>query len=413
MIIVDASDNNVPKKLLKTDIGIPAGPGVIGVPLAAYQATMGDVADITGEESTLTLVPTFANITQGLTAGEQINAGGFTVETAASRDKLVSAVAGRFQIAGRVSGTVDSGNGNFRSWVQTRLMRERAGVATSIGMGSVGYSRNVFSSLAIIVESSVQTVADIEVGDKIYLEMHFDTQVIASQLMDVTGAESRLSLFQQGDGVDGGSGLPTGSAARNALRWNTTDSEWEAFSDRDDWFFALTPNTDTAPVAAAIIDALTNGVNRSIVGNSGTHYNSAVAEVVLTRWRSPFYNIFGARNSWAYSSSEGEAAATAALAAFGVSPVYHWIIVPNDVAGPSIENRFWTIEATDGGGGEAPGVISNVPAYTRVNQDLEINGVTYLVARARVEWEAGTVNFNTYDSFTAVQDVVTAVWVTP
>ena len=85
------------------------GGGVGGAPLAAYQATMGDIADITGETSALSLDPTFANITQGLTAGEVINVGGFTVETAASRDMLVSPVAGRFLIAGHFSGTVDSG----------------------------------------------------------------------------------------------------------------------------------------------------------------------------------------------------------------------------------------------------------------------------------------------------------------
>ena len=163
--------------------------------LPAYQATMGDLADITGDQSALDLVPTFANITQGLVAGADINAGGWTVETDGTRrDKLVAAVAGRFLVTGHTSGAVGSGNGNFRAWTQARLMRERGGVTAMVGTtGTVGYARNVFSSFAVILESTATAIVDIEVGDKVWLEMHFDTQDPANYLMSLDGANCSLA----------------------------------------------------------------------------------------------------------------------------------------------------------------------------------------------------------------------------
>ena len=201
--------------------------------------------------------------------------------------------------------------------------------------------------------------------------------------------------------------LPAGSAARRSLRWNETNSNWESFSSESTWYFALTASVDMQPIADVMIDALTNGFNRRVRGSNATHYNPAVGEVVLGRWNLPRYPIYGANNSWA---ADGDADA---VAAFGVSPVYSWVILPADVAGEAIQNRFWTIAPIGGGSGEAAGVFDNIPAFTEVNMNLIIDGVTYRAARARIEWEAGTVNYGFNLGFSPMEDAPTAVWQAP
>ena len=161
------------------------------------------------------------------------------------------------------------------------------------------------------------------------------------------------------------------------------------------------------PIAAAVVDMLANGANRRVRGSNATHYNPAISQVVLTRWNIPYYPITGALNSWV---GDGDADAAAA---FSISTVFHWIVLPADVSGQYIANRFWTIAPRGGGSGETAGEIANTPAYTEVNARLLINGVEYRVARARIEWAGGTVNYNLGVGFTPVSDAPTAVWVGP
>ena len=203
-------------------------------------------------------------------------------------------------------------------------------------------------------------------------------------------------------------GLPTGSSVRDSLRWNVGRSAWEAYSTEDDWYFALTTTPEMPPIAAAIVDMLTDGANRRVRGSNATHYNPSVAQVVLTRWNLPYYPITGALNSWV---ADGDADAAAA---FSTGTVFQWVILPSDVSGRYIANRFWTISPRGGGSGETAGGIANTPAYTEVNARLLINGVEYRVARARIEWAVGTTtNYNLGVGFTPVEDTPTAVWVGP
>ena len=227
-----------------------------------------------------------------------------------------------------------------------------------------------------------------------------DVSIVSGELV-VTFADGTAET----DVLPDSGGLPTGSSVRDSLRWNA--GAWEAYSTEDDWFYALTPDVDMQPIAAAVVDMLANGANRRVRGLNATHYNPSVAQVVLTRWNIPYYPITGALNSWV---GDGDADAAAA---FSISTVYHWVILPSDVSGQYIANRFWTISPRGGGSGETVGVIVNTPAYTEVNARLLINGVEYRVARARIEWSVGTTNYNLGVGFTSVSDAPTAVWVGP
>ena len=229
-----------------------------------------------------------------------------------------------------------------------------------------------------------------------------DVSIVSGELV-VTFADGTAET----DVLPDSGGLPTGSSVRDSLRWNVGRSAWEAYSTEDDWFYALTPNVDMQPIAAAVVDMLANGANRRVRGSNATHYNPAISQVVLTRWNIPYYPITGALNSWV---ADGDADAAAA---FSISTVFHWIVLPADVSGQYIANRFWTIAPRGGGSGETAGEIANTPAYTEVNARLLINGVEYRVARARIEWAGGTVNYNLGVGFTPVSDAPTAVWVGP
>ena len=210
--------------------------------------------------------------------------------------------------------------------------------------------------------------------------------------------------------------LPSGSSARRALRWNDTTSSWEAFSSVGTYYWVLTPTIDMQPITDVMIDALTNGFNRAIRGSPNTHYNSSVGEVVLSSPSLPRYRINGASGaSWeADAAIRNQAASIAAIAAFNISTVYSWIILAGDVNGELIANRYWNIVPSEATITTEPlGVFTNTPAFTQVNKNLIINGVTFLVARARLEWEPGTTNHNFELTFNPQQDAPTAVWQTP
>ena len=219
--------------------------------------------------------------------------------------------------------------------------------------------------------------------------------------------------------------LPSGNAGRRALRWNNTTSSWEAFSSESTYYYALTVTTDTQQIAAVMIDALTTGFNRSIRGRRPNHYNSSVGEVVLSTQPSAeaaaaqpifaYYPINGAGSpSWEADAGRGRAASVAALAAFNnISTVYLWIILAEDVSGAFLANRYWNVVPRPGSGSEPAGVITNTPAFTQVNQNLIINGVTFVAARARIEWEPGTTIHNFELTPNSEQDAPSAVWQTP
>ena len=250
--------------------------------------------------------------------------------------------------------------------------------------------------------STAEAVADAQAAVGSVDNPVIDVSIVSGELV-VTFADGTAET----DVLPDSGGLPTGSSVRDSLRWNVGRSAWEAYSTEDDWFYALTPNVDMQPIAAAVVDMLANGANRRVRGSNATHYNPAISQVVLTRWNIPYYPITGALNSWV---ADGDADAAAA---FSISTVFHWIVLPADVSGQYIANRFWTIAPRGGGSGETASEIANTPAYTEVNARLLINGVEYRVARARIEWAGGTVNYNLGVGFTPVSDAPTAVWVGP
>ena len=235
-----------------------------------------------------------------------------------------------------------------------------------------------------------------------------------------TGVEATA----QGDVVTiavSSTGLPSGTPAENRLRWNDTTSSWEAFSSVGTYYWALTPTIDMQPIANVMIDALTNGFNRAIRGARPTHYNPSVGEAVLSTQPLPaalpvlaYYPINGAAgSSWEADAARGRAASVAAIAAFNISTVYSWIILAEDVSGAFLANRYWNVRPTHYNSSEPPGVLANTPAFGRVNKDLIVNGVTFVAARARLEWEPGTTIHNFELTFNPQQDAPTAVWVTP
>lgn len=205
--------------------------------------------------------------------------------------------------------------------------------------------------------------------------------------------------------------LPDGSAVRDSLRWDDAASAWESFSSVDSWYYALTPNTDVQPIADVLVDGLTNGFNRSLRnGAYELHYDAAIGEAVLNRGNLPQYVIDGVgATSW---EQQGTTESLHAVSVFSIPEFYHWIILPEDTVGRYILNRFWTIVPITDGRNRPPGVIDS-GAYSVINQVLLINGVTHLVARARIVWEANTVNHNWVLQFDALADAPTAVWQTP
>ena len=251
--------------------------------------------------------------------------------------------------------------------------------------------------------STAEAVADAQAAVGSVDNPVIDVSIVSGELV-VTFADGTAET----DVLPDSGGLPTGSSVRDSLRWNVGTSAWEAYSTEDDWYFALTTTPEMPPIAAAIVDMLTDGANRRVRGSNATHYNPSVAQVVLTRWNLPYYPITGALNSWV---ADGDADAAAA---FSTGTVFQWVILPSDVSGRYIANRFWTISPRGGGSGETAGGIANTPAYTEVNARLLINGVEYRVARARIEWAVGTTtNYNLGVGFTPVEDTPTAVWVGP
>ena len=209
------------------------------------------------------------------------------------------------------------------------------------------------------------------------------------------------------------SGLPPGGAARRSLRWNDTDSSWEAFSAEDVWYYALTPTVDMQGIADVMIDGLTNGFNQSIRGSIQLHYNPAIAEAVINRYNRPYYLINGANNSWEADGTAGNTEAAAAVAAFSVPTIYLWIILPADTGGDYILNRFWEVKTLLGGASEDRGILANTPAFGQGGQNIIIDGVTYLTARARIDWETGTTNHNFQLDLNVVEDAPTVVWQSP
>ena len=203
--------------------------------------------------------------------------------------------------------------------------------------------------------------------------------------------------------------LPAGNTARNQLKWNNTTSSWEPFSTEDTWYFALTVDAAMQPIAEALHDALLNGFNdRLQYRNIDTHYNPALAEVVLSRYSTPRYNINGDyldRDDW-------ESNEPAAYTVFNVDTVYSWIILPADTYREAILNRYWSIEPLPAIRNGPTGTLLS-GAWNQVNQNLIINGVEYLLARARIEWEPGGTSHNFDVVYTPELDVATVVWITP
>ena len=89
-------------------------------------ATLADLVDIAP-------ATVFVNLTSGLTAGEQVNTGGFTVETASQRDDLVIANAGTYTVLSSMIGDTDAvSTGTDRGVFTARLARTRGGIVEAL-----------------------------------------------------------------------------------------------------------------------------------------------------------------------------------------------------------------------------------------------------------------------------------------
>ena len=136
---------------------------------------------------------------------ERKNVGGFTAETANSRDKVIVNAAGTYQLHATVGGTVTSGGSTSRASLLIRIRRDRGGTVTTIEpIGIPSYSRNQFSFLLSLGAVAV-TVDDLEVGDKVWVEGLYQTQNTATQF-SLDGGRSFISLVRVDQVGGGGTG---------------------------------------------------------------------------------------------------------------------------------------------------------------------------------------------------------------
>ena len=163
-----------------------------------FSAAMGNLTAIAG-------ATTWSDVLSGLTAGSLINIGGFTIETVASRDVVVFAADGNYEISSTVSANAsDSTAGTARSTLVAKFVRTRGGLDTTLlPQGVPTYSRNQYGAYSQLLGSHMSAVLAFEAGDKLRVQVLFRTQS-SNPTLSIVGASSNLTIT----GVD----APTVSA---------------------------------------------------------------------------------------------------------------------------------------------------------------------------------------------------------
>ena len=152
-----------------------------------YAATFGLLTDLAAG--------TWANYTSGLDAGEISKHGAFAVVTAAGRDKLMIPTTGVYSIKAMVAGIIDLGGSTDRGWLETRLVRTRAGVEVAQApVGVLGYARNQLGTAAQTLNSAVDGYYELQANDQIHLEAMLASQDV-DNLLDLTSGYLGLVKF--------------------------------------------------------------------------------------------------------------------------------------------------------------------------------------------------------------------------
>ena len=201
---LSATDDDVQTALATIDalsLGSSAAAGY------AYSAQLADIADIAA-------ATVFANMTMGLTAGEQVDSGsGFTIETDAvtSRDQLVITNAGNYVVMASLIGDIDiQTTGSHRGGFRARLARTRGVTVTALAPeGLPTYARNAYGAGFVRMGSVISGVFAFEAGDKLEIQGLYENQTTTA-LFNLSGARSSLSVASTI-----GAGAVTGAQAAN------------------------------------------------------------------------------------------------------------------------------------------------------------------------------------------------------
>ena len=180
----------------------------------AFTATLADIADIASGTA-------YANLTSGLTAGELVNEGsGFTIETAASRDKLVITNAGTYLVTASLIGSADAvATGVDRGALRARIARERSAVITALAPeGTPTYARNQYEDFSQRLGSAVSGIYEFEAGDKIEIQGLYEGQGTSTVQFNLVGARSGISIVSVGAGPKGDQGDPRSLAGERSSR---------------------------------------------------------------------------------------------------------------------------------------------------------------------------------------------------
>ena len=153
-----------------------------------FSAAMANIASIAGGNN-------WSDVLSGLTASSLLNIGGFTIETASSRDVVVIPADGNYELSATVTGLASSSTlGTARSTIVTRFVRERGGVdAVLPPQGTPSYSRNQYGEYSELHGSHMSAVNDFEAGDKIRVQVLFRVQS-ANPTLAIVGSSSNLTI---------------------------------------------------------------------------------------------------------------------------------------------------------------------------------------------------------------------------
>ena len=174
-----------------------------------YAATFADVSDIVPTLNTASVA--WSNPVRGVNEG--MNTGSFTTEVDGSGNnrKFVVANDGDYLVQGSIALNVDSGGNLHRSFLRARIRRDRSGVMATLGFeGSSGYARNQYGVSSEHLVASVNAIAALESGDKVWIEYQFvgqNTSIEGTLVGSSSGIQfSRQDVVGGGDSSSGGTG---------------------------------------------------------------------------------------------------------------------------------------------------------------------------------------------------------------
>ena len=153
-----------------------------------FSAALADIASIAQ-------ATTWSNVLSGLTTGEILNIGGFTIETVALRDAVIIATAGHYELSTTITGLASTSSaGTSRGVMLARFVRDRGGVDTVLSpQGTPSYSRNQYGTFSEQHGSHVDAVEAFEAGDKIRVQVLYQTQS-DNPTLAIVGATSNFTI---------------------------------------------------------------------------------------------------------------------------------------------------------------------------------------------------------------------------